>query len=490
MIVRCAIGRTQCLWGVMWLLCLLTCSLRGEEPSANEANAEQAESEVDRFVDTSLELADVVLRQHIDPPTRQQMILNGVKAVFRAAGRSAPHDLARRVSGLGDEEAAREFLAEFFADVKKEEGANFDPHDVMLQGMLSAAPGGSRFAAADEYRVNQQLSENRYEGIGIAVSYDDERGLPIIQQAFPRGPARRAGAKSGDRIVSVDGRELKGKSLGEYVEMLRGERGTPVTIEVQQPGEREKRTLEMVRGVIPIETVVGRRRIDDDTWDYKAAADDAVAYLHIRSIRGSTASELRDAARKVQAAGFRAVIIDLRRTNAAEDLHHTVMLADALLPEGEIGKVQFAGKRRTFEARADHVLRDMPLVVLIDRLTQRDAEWLAAALKDRRRAILVGEETAGRGVTESTIALASGGAVTLTDGIFLHADGRAMLNPRPQNPPVPRDAPPGYLDPQDAATRNGVRADHHVDVPPGTRYEDALMRKAAELLKAQMAEAR
>lgn len=459
------------------------------DASAGEKGSERQSvnaSEQEYLATDVTELADVVLDKHIDPPTRQQMLLAGVKAVYRFTGKAVPHGLARRVSQLGDEQATSTFVREVLEQSIKSAKAESDVGAVMMRGMLSAATG-SGLIAASEYRVNRQLSENRYEGIGIALGRDEKSGLPVIQQAFPGGPARLAGAKEKDRILSVDGIDMKGKSIRDYLDVLRGKRGEPVSIVVQQPSSNEKRTLDMVRGVIPFETVVGRRRINDERWDFRAKKDSDVAYVKIASIRGSTASEIRQISRKLRTDGFRAAILDLRETSSAADVHHTVMLADALLDGGPIGKVQFADKQQSFDARDQCAFRDMPLAVLTDQTTRRDAEWLAAALQDRARAIVIGEESAGQGVTESSIALSNGNAVTMPTGIFLRADGRQLVgNRRPFEAHLHGQIPipvRGASQP----SRGGVVPEISVVTPRRPGGQLVAIKKAVEVLKEKLA---
>ena len=433
-----------------------------------------------------MELSDVVLDKHVDPPVRQQMLLAGLKAVFRSTGQEVPRGLARRVSQISDEQATSEFVSEVLAQAVKSAKKSTDVRRVMLQGMLSVVPG-ARHVAASEYSVNQQLSENRYEGIGIALGRDHETGLPVINQAFPRAPARLAGAKSKDRILSVDGIDMKGKSLRDYLDALRGLRGEPVSIVVQQPGSDEKRTLDIVRGVIPLESIVGRRRTKEESWDFRAAKESEIAYVNISTIRGSTASEIRQISRKLQADGFRAAVIDMRETNPAADVHHTVMLADALLDGGPIGKVQFTDRQQTFVARKQCAFRDMPLAVLISRGTSRDAEWLAAALQDRERAVIVGQESAGQGITESSFSLLGGDAVAMPTGILLRADGRRLVAPRRQLEVRPIARPAVTARPASKSSRGGVMPDVVVKNLQGQLAQMAVIANAVDLLKKELA---
>jgi carboxyl-terminal processing protease len=279
--------------------------------------------------------------------------------------------------------------------------------DVMLRGMFRRlfrpAPGpgtGDAYLSAKERKGHEVLTGNRYVGTGVQIGYDAKEKLAQIINPFPGGPCRKAGGKPGDLIVSIDGVDMKGKPLGQFVKRLQGEDGTAVTAVVRQPGEKQTRTLNMVRGVIPFASVLGWQRKGEDGWSFRLGTDSDVGYLRFADFKASTAHELRRLEPAVRAEGVRALVIDLRQA-AGSEMSHAVGAADALLDGGMMWKVRDrAGRAKEYKADRDCLFRDWPLAVLVGPHTGPLGEALAAALQDNHRAVVVGEPTPGRtGVT-------------------------------------------------------------------------------------------
>ena len=437
--------------------------------------------------------SDTVLNHHVNPPTRQQMILAGLKASLdRSDSKDSPTSgqLSRSVSALSSEQELKDYLHEAWEAWKVPAESAADVRNQFIRDMFAIVEGRPNYIAANEYKVHRQLRDNLYEGIGIAIGYDPNDQMPVINTTFPRGPARLAGAKRMDRIVSVDGQPTHTRGLRAAIDMLRGEKGTPVEIVVQQPGTAKKRTLKMTRGVIPFDTVLGARQTEDERWSYTVPTEERIGYIKIGSIRGSTPHELRTVARTLEAQGARALIVDLRGTRPG-DLRHTVMLADALIDRGVIGQVRDSAGTEHYESKRDCLFRNWPIAVLIDGSTQRDAEWLAAALKDSGRATLVGQHTAGQGFVEATIQLDKGsGAVALLSGAFHRADGRSLVQPRPTTVgPSPvnlrRDIPGGAA-PKEVELVRVVHPDHVVSAASRAASGNSPKAKAIEILRDEL----
>ncbi len=367
-------------------------SARADTPSAPAADAAH----------TAWAVTELVLDKHIDPPSRQEMLLFGVRALFAAPETTRPADLSRRVSRVTTE-------AEFAALVKDlwPQAAAGKKVDVkaleerMVRGVLWPAPGKARLYPPQEYRVQEQITNNRYEGTGIQVKVHSTEKLVQVVSAFPNGPARRAGMKADDLFEEVDGVSTHGKSLPEVVQMLRGRVGEPLTVVVRQAGSTEKRTLKMVREVVPFETVVGYRRTGETSWDYRPSAGDPIAFVRIRNVTSSAVSELRKIEQRVKEAGCKALVLDLR-FSISGDVQKAGLLADALLDGGLMYRLHDTKGVKDVRADRDCLFRGWPIVVLInDQTGGTCADVVAAALKDTKRATLVGERTGGDGYVKT-----------------------------------------------------------------------------------------
>jgi carboxyl-terminal processing protease len=395
-------------------------------------------------------LIDVVLEHHVDPPTRHEMILAGAKALFRGAQSHPPFGLSERVSRLSSPQQFRALLEEVCGETAPSIASSNNIEFIVLNGIAAAVPGETFVMAADQFKVEEQLAGNRYVGIGIVLAI--ESGYPQIKDTFARGSAHLAGAKAGDLITAIDGADTHKMPLKKAVDMLRGDEGSSVTIKVFSPAENE-RTLTIPRTVVPRQTVRGYKERAKEEWNYRVEASSPVAYARITEFSSSTVHELRQLEREVKANGFRALILDLRRWQSGR-FQHAALVADALLEGGTIGQVRTSKGVRKYEADADCLFRGWPIAVLVSGETSSESEWLAAALQDNKRAFLVGQPTAGRGLTFTSVPGLDGGAVTLATGMLQRGDGTTLAAPGSFRP----RGPAGEI--RGAAFGNGVKPDH------------------------------
>jgi carboxyl-terminal processing protease len=384
-------------------------------------------------------LCDVVLTHHVEAPTRQQMIHAGTVAMYRAVDKPPPGGLGERISGL----TTYEQFATLLAEVRPKPGGRATTEaaldEAFIGGLSAAVPGGLRIMDAKESKVAEQFAGNRYVGIQIAVDTDNVSKLPKIAEAFEGGPAERAGMKKGDVIEAVDGKALSGGTLTEYIEKIRGDEGTTVTLVVRRAGEKEPRTFGMTREAMRRPTVFGpegpKGVASTGTapapgaarpGSFRLVGSDPIGYLKVQSIVASTAREVREAAAKMEAEGLRAVVIDFRGLDS-DELHPAVLLADELLDSGTIGRVRLAAREVTYHAEPGSLFHGWPMAVLVNEMTAAHAEWIAAALKANKRATIVGRATVGSGISRSTVPLGKAGrTVNLVTGLLVSADGRPI----------------------------------------------------------------
>jgi carboxyl-terminal processing protease len=468
------------------------------------------------------QITDVVLANHLDPPARQQMILGGIKALYQAAGLSFPFGLSRSVSEVCSTEQLTALLDKHWPRSSVLEAS--DLKDAFLEGLLASVPGGAHLVSANDRKVAEQLEGNRYVGIHIALGLDESEKRPVLSQVFEGGPADRAGAKSGDILEDVDGFDTKGAKLRDVVDRIRGEEGTDVTIKVRQPKAKASRTLKITRGQLPRASVEGIAKRSSGDWEVRISASDPIGYLRITEIMASTPHELRKLARQLENDDVHAVVLDLRGLGGSS-VHPAVLLADCLLEGGTIGRVRTAQGETTYQADRDVLFRGWPLAVLVNAGTSGAGEWLAAAIQDNRRGILVGTPTAGalrsshrralpihlRTDITSRVAIGDGSmSIELATGRLERGDGRLLSPTFPTEAANSEegtmlgsaDMPPRGSKP--AEVKTGVRPDHEAKetaqmrLPrPGVRAErsqpsvseDDAIRKACQLLRDAMKKA-
>jgi carboxyl-terminal processing protease len=382
-----------------------------------------------------VEVTEVVLENHVDPPTRQQMILAGIKGLYRAAGVPIPPGLSRRLSTLAKSEQITAFLDETWPKSTAKGVTAKALEEAMLGGILGSIPGGAHLIPEKDRIVMEQTEGNRYVGIHIALGTSDEEKRPLIHEVIEGGPADRAGVKNDDLIEQINGVDTKGMALREAVDRLRGQEGTDVTIQVRQPKAKNPRTYTITRGQHARSTVQGVRKRKADEWDCRLDVAAPVGYLKMNEISASTPHDLRKLARQIENRGQWGIILDLRGVGGTS-VHPAVLLADTLLASGVIGRVQTAQREVTYKADPDALFQNAPIAVLVDGVTSGTAEWLAAALQDNHRAIIVGAPTLGAVNSvrssamqwpRSRVLLRNGsGAIELTTGRLERGDGRPI----------------------------------------------------------------
>jgi carboxyl-terminal processing protease len=436
------------------------------------------------------DLTEIVLSSHIDPCTRQEMILAAVKGLCKSANTDLPTGLSRRVSEIATREELTAFLTEILPKTNDTAGVSVEAEvleTALLGSALHALPDKPELIPPDQARTSEQLSGNRYVGTGIQLGVHQGDKLPQIINPFRQGAIRKAGAKPGDLIVAVDGKATHNAGLGKVVQWLRGEEGTPVTIVVRQPDAKETRTLNVIRGVVTIETVLGFGRVGENGWKYRIDQQTPIAYVRINALRSSTLHELRQAERQIRAEGARALILDLRLVGEG-NLHHAELLADGLLDRGILWRLhEQQGKCKECKADPECLFRGWPLALLVNGFTTGTGpQAMIAALQDNGRAVVIGEPTKGDGYVSTRVQLPDGtGLVTFRTGRL------ERVGAKHRDWPVQPDHVVASKETHEPIMK-WLRDKELPELPAGVEDkppEDPQLTKAVEILKARLKDA-
>lgn len=363
-------------------------------------------------------LIETVERRHVDPPTRQQMLLEIVQAAYRFANRSPRIGLGREISQLTSTDQMQAFLLDLIS------AGEFKPAQLSTAIFRSERRAGAyAVLSRKDSAVQEQLQANRYVGIGIALNL--QRGIPLMAKVLPNGPAARADLKDGTTMLEADGESLEGLRITEVVKRLRGVEGSELKLVVRQPGEgAERETVVLTRGVVPIATA---------KLEWNDTDKGVVAFILVERIGASTAQEIADFSAEASARNVVGVIIDLRHPQSG-NAHHAVLLADQLLSGVEIGKSRTAMGDRAFQAGPDSLFEGIEMAVLTSRATDGIAEWLASSLQDNKRAIVVGEPSSGFGYSYEFVDVpGSEMAVRLPTSILVRPSGQSLVALSPES---------------------------------------------------------
>ncbi len=279
--------------------------------------------------------------------------------------------------------------------------------DGAIQGMFEVLKDPhSTYITPDEYALQKNDFEGKFEGIGATVSKVED--WLVIVQPLPNTPAEKAGVKPGDRILTVDGESAQGWTVEQGVRRIRGVAGTTVKLGLRHPDGKEE-TLSVQRASIQQNSVRATPPTGEIT-DASGAKVTDYAYLHILSFTRSTPDEVQQALEAAKKSGAKGIILDLR-SNPGGLLNETNQIADMFLDKGEImSQVDRAGNTQTVSAKSG-VVTDLPLVILQDQFSASGSELLAAAIKENGRGTIIGTRSFGKGTVNHVRPLSDGGAV-------------------------------------------------------------------------------
>jgi carboxyl-terminal processing protease len=272
-----------------------------------------------------------------------------------------------------------------------------------LKGMLSSLDPHSQFMDPDTYNELKVDTEGKFGGLGIEITVKD--GLLTVVSPIEDTPAWKAGLKAKDRIVKINNDLTRDMTLTDAVKKLRGKVGESVTITVLRESEKKLLEFKIVRGVIKIQDIKGARILED-----------GIGYIRLVEFRENTAQDMDKALDKLKKAGLNAIILDLRN-NPGGLLDSAVEVSERFLEKGKIvvsTKGRIASQNMEFTAGYSKPILDMPMVVLINEGSASGSEIVAGAMKDYKRAIILGVKSFGKGSVQTIIPLADGSALRLT----------------------------------------------------------------------------
>jgi len=285
------------------------------------------------------------------------------------------------------------------------------------KGMIAELDPYSQFMTRQDIEQLQIDTEGEFGGLGVEITLDRNRVLTVITP-LEDTPAMRAGVQPGDRIVEIEGKSTYNMTLFDAVKVLRGKPGTKVTITVvhQSRGGREKITI--TRDIIKIHSIRAARMVDEKA---------KVGYVRMSNFQKSTADELDDAVKKLQAQGMRALILDLRR-NPGGLLDSAIAVTDRFIAKGVIvsTKGRAPGTEQRAEAHKDDTYPNLPLAVLVSNYSASGSEIVAGAIQDHHRGILVGTRTFGKGSVQTILPINDGAKLRLTTAKYYTPSGRMI----------------------------------------------------------------
>ncbi|MBL6857481.1 MAG: S41 family peptidase [Pelagibacteraceae bacterium] len=312
-----------------------------------------------------------------------------------------------------------DLFGEVLEKIKKEYVDEVDQADIMdsaINGLLQSLDPYSAYMSPKSFKGMQTDTKGEFGGLGIEIGM--ESGVVKVISPIDDTPAANAGIKAGDYIVRIDGKQVQGKSLTEAVELMRGPIGSDIKLTVRRKNKKKALEFKITRAIIEVKSV-----------DAKIiGTKDKIGYLRLKSFNENSDEQLfkniNNFERDNSLVGY---ILDLRN-NPGGLLNQAISVTDFFLNDGEIVSTKgrkISETRRFFSKKGDGI-KGKPLIVLINTGSASAAEIVSGALKDHKRAIILGERSYGKGSVQSILPLKNGGGLRLTISKYYLPSGRSI----------------------------------------------------------------
>ena len=335
------------------------------------------------------------------------LILFSFFFIYLNTVKSAETDIYQKIDLFG--EVLEKINKEYVDEINQSESM-----DSAINGLLQSLDPYSAYMSPEIFNEMQTETSGEFGGLGIEVGM--ESGVVKVISPIDDTPASRAGIKAGDYIVKIDNIQVQGKSLSEAVDLMRGPVGSGIELTIRRRGEKKALTFKIIREVIQIQSVKSELLEKD------------IGYIRLTSFNENSGKQVEKNIKDLEKNNnIKSYILDLRN-NPGGLLSQAIKISDFFLDNGEIvsTKSRKASENRKWFAKKGDLTKGKTLIVLINYGSASASEIVAGALKDHKRAILLGENSYGKGSVQSIIPLKNNGAIRLTVAKYYLPSGKSI----------------------------------------------------------------
>ena len=320
---------------------------------------------------------------------------------------STENDIYKKIDLFG--EVIEKINKEYVEEINQSESM-----DSAINGLLQSLDPYSSYMSPEIFNEMQTETSGKFGGLGIEVGM--ESGVVKVISPIDDTPASRAGIKAGDYIVKINDTQVQGKSLSEAVDLMRGPVGSGIELTVRRRGEKKALTFKIVREIIQIQSVKSE------------LVEENIGYLRLTSFNENSGKQIKKKINEFEnKKKVKSYILDLRN-NPGGLLSQAIEISDFFLDNGEIvsTKSRKVSENRKWFAKKGDLTNGKTLLVLINYGSASASEIVAGALKDHKRAIILGENSYGKGSVQSIIPLKNDGAIRLTVAKYYLPSGKSI----------------------------------------------------------------
>jgi len=312
-----------------------------------------------------------------------------------------------------------DLFGEVLENIKKEYVDDVDQAEIMdsaINGVLQSLDPYSAYMSPELFKEMQTDTKGEFGGLGIEIGM--ESGVVKVISPIDDTPAAKAGIKAGDYIVKIGAEQVQGKSLLEAVKLMRGPVGTSIELTIRRKNIKKPLKFTVIRKIIEVQSVSSKT----------LGKEKNLGYIRLKSFNENSDKQflktVKEFERKTKIKGY---VLDLRN-NPGGLLAQAINITDFFLNDGEIvsTKGRKISETRKFYARKGDEIKGKPIVVLINNGSASASEIFAGALKDHKRAIILGENSYGKGSVQSIIPLNNGGGMRLTISKYYLPSGKSI----------------------------------------------------------------